>query len=115
MVHPLRKNIVFPVALHELLCDSTLRAADFISPNYILGLTEDFVVWPDKFWSKQVQETKPVAAKSKCICFLPNMQAWTFWAQFSESPHFPGNLATYTLLGIQGSFAFKTLTALNRV
>lgn len=60
MVHPFGTNTVFPVALCELLCDSTLRATDFPlgSQNHILGLTEYFVAPADKFRSRQVRETK---------------------------------------------------------
>lgn len=60
MVHPFMTNTVFPVAFCELLCNSILRAAGFpfSSQNHILGLTEYFVAPPDKFHSKQVQETK---------------------------------------------------------
>lgn len=78
VAHPFRTNTVFPAALCELLRNSTLRAVGFpfSSQNCILGLNEYFVAPPDKFQSKQVQETKQVVAKRKCL--LPSTWAWAF-------------------------------------
>lgn len=101
-VHPFSTNTVFPVALCELLCNSTLRAADFpfSFQNHILGLTEYFVAPPNSSPSESRKLNKSQPKVTTVTRYLAP-RVWTFWTQLSESPPFPGNYL-HTFKNIRG-------------